>query len=382
MTVIPTSSTVSLAVEDVLQRVFGEASAGFQRDLAECSVYVVPQRNEPRWIILGEPRDTLPVLRSWAPWKRSSRIRWNAVRLSAALNVLAAIPGIQSRTEFIDISYWRARLDAFPVHWSAVIHVGNPSHTRKAILFVIENGERVICAAKVPLIPAATEAILNEVAILGLLHSFNNFPKILFSDSTRGISAQSWLVGKPASRGFTQAHLDLLISLAGTGPAVSVSNSVSTVGPAIDAADFPFDRSVLQRALELLDCSTELHPFMEHGDFAPWNLKWLRRDILGLLDWEWAAPHGLPWQDICRYFYLDDAHFHGRRDVWAELNSNYLLIQYRRRFDIPPEAIAPLTMRYLLREFLMEWNAGTLWLAEYAFLQIKNLIQAVSPPTG
>ena len=104
--------------------------------------------------------------------------------------------------------------------------------------------------------------------------------------------------------------------------------------------------------------------------------------MLGLVDWEWAVPHGLPWQDICRFFFLDDVHFRGPGDVWRKLNSNELLQEYRRAFEIPPEALGPLTMRYLLKELAMEWKAGNVWLAEYAYKQIKELVKTLGTAKG
>jgi hypothetical protein len=263
-----------------------------------------------------------------------------------------------------------------------VIHVGSPSHTRKAILFLIENGRRVICAAKVPLVSGAAEAILNEADMLELLGRFDYLPRVLFQDRGVGVVAQSWLVGKPVSRGFTQAHLDLLNSLALDGDSIRISDCMDETARGLEATDLPFDRSVLARGLELLDCDVPLRCFVEHRDFAPWNLKWIGRRTLGLLDWEWGLARGFPWLDACRYFYLDDAHFHGSGPVWQALTSNPLLEQYRRRWEIPSIALPALTMRYLLRELLMEWNGGNVWLASYAYKQIDSLVKAESPVEG
>jgi hypothetical protein len=149
---------------------------------------------------------------------------------------------------------------------------------------------------------------------------------------------------------------------------------------AINKADLPFDRSVLARGLEMLNCDAVLPAFVEHRDFAPWNLKWIRSGVLGLLDWEWAEPVGLPWQDACRHFYLDDVHFHGSGHVWEKLTSNAFLRRYRQRFEIPDTVLAPLTMRYLLRELFMEWDGGNRRLADYAYIQIQALLAAVIPP--
>jgi hypothetical protein len=269
-----------------------------------------------------------------------------------------------------------------PDDWSAVIHVGSPSHTRKAILFLIENGQRVICAGKIPFSSQSAEAILHEGAILDLLSRFDYLPRVLFVDRARGVVTQSWLDGRPVSRGFTRSHLNLVCSLATSGDAVRVSDYLDETKSQIEAIEIPFEREVLFRGLDFLDYHVPLASFVEHRDFAPWNLKWIRKEVLGLVDWEWTIPHGLPWQDVCRYFFLDDVHFKGRGHAWHQLISNELLLEYRRTFEISPEALGPLTMRYLLREFAMEWNAGNVWLAQYAYKQIKELINTLAPAKG
>ena len=147
-------------------------------------------------------------------------------------------------------------------------------------------------------------------------------------------------MGKPVSRGFTQAHLDLLKSLARVDGTTRVSDYREELIRGLQLSDLPFDRSVLARGLDMLDCDLPLPSFVEHRDFAPWNLKWLRKDVLGLLDWEWGEPEGLPWQDACRHFYIEDVHFGGSGQVWQALLSNEILLRYRREFDIPAEALA------------------------------------------
>ena len=376
LTTLAPSSPLTAA--DVVARVFCEdESIGGRRELEDCSIHVIAQGAEPRWIIIGRSASALPVLRSWAPWKTRSRLSWKAVQAAARMNVLPMMPGVLNSVVQIDTSYWRTKLQSFPREWSAVIHVGNPSHTRKAILFLIESGKRVVCAAKFPLMAESKGAIFNEAEMLDRLRRFDYLPRVLFQDRQKGIVAQSWLDGKPVSRGFTDAHLELLNSLLSQdGGVARVCDCRAELASGIEASDLPFDRSALARAMDLLDCDLPLPQFIEHRDFAAWNLKWIRPGVLGLLDWEWTVPHGLPWQDACRYFYLDDAHFGGAGRVWDVLTSSKVLLRYRHHFDIPPAALPALTMRYLLGELLMEWNGGNAWLAEYAYKQIRSLLDS------
>ena len=366
-----------LTTADVLEAAFPATESGSRVWNAEGrDVTVIPQGAEPRWIILGNADKALPVLRSWNPWNRSSRLRWSAVRFAASINMLRRLPGVLKSNVVIDDSYWRGSLLGFPREWNAVMHVGNASHSRKAIVFFIDRDEQITGAAKIPLVTGALEAIRNEAAMLEHLKHFEHLPRVLYQDRAYGIAVQSWLDGRPVGREFTRCHVDLLSRLAIPNKTARVSENRDEIASQMDAADLPFDRSVLARGFELLDFDAALPCFVEHRDFAPWNLKWMSDGTLGLLDWEWAVPVGLPWQDVCRFFYLDDVHFDGKGKVWETMTSNALLSDYRRHFDIPPEALLPLTMRYLLRVLLMEWEGGNARLANYAFAQIQTLLGA------
>jgi hypothetical protein len=340
----------------------------------ERAVHVIPNGAEPRWVILGNPRKALPVLRSWRPWNLSSRLRWSAVLFAASIKMLHRLPGVTSRSACIDTSYWQRNLPEFSESWTAVVHLGSPSYTRKAIVFFLGKDQAVKAVAKIPLAPAAALAILNEAAILQRMKAIEYLPRVQFQDSARGVAAQSWLDGKPVSRSFTSAHVDLLSFLANPGIATRVCDYQAEIAAQLDEHDLPFDRSVLTHGVELLSFDEPLQGFVEHRDFAPWNLKRLPDGSLGLLDWEWAVPNSLPWQDACRFFYLQDVHFNGRGNVWEALTHNRLLQRYCQRFAIPIEALPPLTMHYLLRVLCMDWQSGNTGVAQYTFTQIQLLL--------
>jgi len=378
---IPTDSVGLLTTSHILEVVFpalGEALTNLTSE--DCLVHVIPQSAEPRWIIVGDPRKALPILRSWRPWNLKSRLRWSAVLFAASIEMLPRLPGVSNSRAWIESSYWRQGLPEFSEDWSVVIHVGSRSYTRKAIVFFVGRDLLVKVVAKVPLSPAAAFAILNEASILDRMNAASYLPKVIFKDSRCGVAAQSWLDGRPVSRGFTAAHLDLLSLLANPGHTTRVSDYQPQVSAQLDELDLPFDRPVLAQALGLLSLDEPLQGFVEHRDFAPWNLKWLPTERLGLLDWEWAVANSLPWQDICRFFYLDDVHFNGPGRVWETLTGNRLLKTYRRRFAIPAHALMALTMHYLLRVLCMDWQSGNVRLAHYTFRQIQLLLDACRRP--
>jgi hypothetical protein len=199
-------------------------------------------------------------------------------------------------------------------------------------------------------------------------------PAFLFQDAGHGIAAQSWLEGQPVGRELTPAHMELLGRFAVAGATVRVSSRRAAMASEIDSVDLPFDRSVLARALDGLDDDQPLPAFIEHRDFAPWNLKRLPGGRTGAIDWEWALLRSLPCQDIFRYFYIQDALFNGPGNVWPMLNRHPLVQAHLRRFEIPPEALPALAIHYHLRVLAADWKSGNAALAEYAFSQISNLL--------
>ncbi|MGD0511631.1 MAG: hypothetical protein ABSA33_07395, partial [Candidatus Micrarchaeaceae archaeon] len=57
-----------------------------------------------------------------------------------------------------------------------------------------------------------------------------------------------------------------------------------------------------------------------------------------------------------------------------------LLKAYCARFAIPFQTLPALTMYYLLRVLLMDWQAGNMDLAKYSFRQIKANIESTGNP--
>ncbi|MGC1361515.1 MAG: hypothetical protein WA826_10090, partial [Silvibacterium sp.] len=140
--------------------------------------------------------------------------------------------------------------------------------------------------------------------------------------------------------------------------------------------DSSVDSSLLSDALSSLEVRDELRACVEHGDFAPWNLRRLADGRLALIDWEWAVEEGLPWQDACRYFYMQDYLFRESADVWKILMTNPLLEEYRRHFELSPEAVRGLTVRYLLRYLCEEHAEGNRGGAEYAARKIREVLDS------
>ncbi len=366
-----------LTAQEILRNVFPAFTQLEESATArlERTSYVISLGHDPRWIIPANTRLVLPVLKSWQPYKFRSRVQWNLVLLSCRAGILSQLPGVASNTSSVDFSYWRERLEGFSDTEEMVIFVGSPSHTRKAIVFFVARDSSVRAVAKLPLYDAAKTAILSEANILRRFQSRQVLPHILFVDDERGIAAQTWMPGKPVSRLLRQEHIELLSELVNNGESTRLCDQRDHIAALIDELDIPLESSLRRRALDLLEDSSELPAFIEHRDFAPWNLRRLPEGGLALIDWEWAVEKSLPWQDVCHFFYIQDYVFRDYGNVWEKLVGNSLLQTYIRRFGIPSKALPGLTMHYLLRILYLDVKNAQVEKTQYTIDQIRLLLQ-------
>ncbi|MGC1363002.1 MAG: hypothetical protein WA826_17665, partial [Silvibacterium sp.] len=210
------------ALDSIFSGLAAECLPGEQ---AELRVRIISQAGVPRWVLPENTRRAVTVLKSWKPYSAKSRLKWSAIVTSCRLNALAALPGVGREVLHCDLSYWRRWLAGFSDSWAMVAYIGNPSPTRKAILFFVDEEARVQAVAKVPISRAARTAILNEANILTKLQSRLPLPRVLFLDEGEGIAAQSWMGGVNVSRSFGAEHLKLLTCFASESARIRLSDS-------------------------------------------------------------------------------------------------------------------------------------------------------------
>lgn len=360
-----------------LESIFsGHPATGRTSHLSGLPVHIISHGGVPRWVLPGDTRRALSVLRSWKPYKVTSRAQWGAIVGACRLNALSMLPGVTRETLRCDLSYWRLELSGFSDSWSIVAYIGNPSPTRKTLMFFTDERGKVQAVGKVPIRAEAKAAILNEARVLRKVRDRFPVAEVLFSDEVQGIAAQTWMKGDNVPLEFSAERLDLLTSFGNGNGSVRLSDCREELESQATSLDLPIGPSVLRRALAMLNVRDELRTCLEHGDFVPWNMRRLKDGRLTLIDWEWAVEDGFPWQDVCHYFYLQDYLFQKRADVWRILTTHPLLNEYRRRFGLSPEAVRGLTIRYLLRYMCAEYAEGDADKVEFAARKIKELVEA------
>lgn len=374
----PTTKTGGVEIPETgttLDSIFSGVAASAASDgAADLPVRVISQNGIPRWVIPENARRAIRVLTSWKPYRLKSRAQWSAIVGACRLNLLSTLPGMRRETLRFNPAYWSSRIPGFSESWSIVAYIGNPFPTRKALLFFVDQGARVQAVVKTPIYPAAKAAILNEANILIKMRDRLPLPKILFVDEQDGIAAQSWVEGMNLPRTFRTEHLDLLTLLTSEDARVRLSDWREPLVDRIARTRPAADPALLDRALSLLDLRDEMKSCVEHGDFTPWNLRRLKDGRLTLIDWEWSVEAGLPWQDVCRYFYLQDYLFREDANVWNILRNHPLLAEYRLRLKLTPEMVRGLTARFLLLYLCDEQEEGNRDKVEYAVRKLLEIL--------
>jgi len=365
-----------LRSKSLLESIFRFPAAVDAVGLPQRKFHVISQGDQPRWIVPENNRSALTVFKSWRPYGTKSRLQWHGVIAASSMNLLPLLPEVKTVEMNCNLPYWKTQLNGLSAEWEILGHVGNPSPTQKAIFFFLDK-DSVRAVAKIPLSVQAKAAILNEAAILRRVKAQYIVPEVLFTDEEHGVVAQSWMQGRHISRRFREEHLDFLLGLGCNGCTIRLSDFRNALATQLSCFDRPkTEMQGIEQALSLLENDEELMAFIEHRDFAPWNIRRLADGKITLIDWEWAVENSLPWQDICRYFYIQDYLFNESKNVWDILTSNALLQTYARKCRLSKEALRGLTSYYLLRTLFEDWTEGQHKRCAYTLRQIQFLLHS------
>jgi len=317
---------------------------------APLTLLAIPGHGAPRWLIPKEASQFGPVLASWCPYRLSSRVQWHAIRRAHRAGVLQALPLVRTiRLETANAVDWRA------LGWNGGdepafgIYIGTPGATRKAVIHLVDRASHT-CGAilKVPLVAQAKSAIVREAETLSALarEQYGRAPALLSLDRDRGLSMQQFISGRPGSRRMRPEYLDLLRSLVSRDSTTSLAEEVTkwktTAGLTPEA-----DNALLLRTFAALQDDESLAACWVHGDFAPWNIRQRPHLPPALIDWEEAAPRGLPLQDAYHFLHIQDFLFAGRPTLHADV-----LMQFGKTLGLTPRQCRRLEIAYLAQASL------------------------------
>ncbi len=324
--------TASDIAENVFRKLADAAAPGDALRLV-----AVPRGAQTRWLLPAGVREIGAVLASWTPYRTWPRMAWSVVRAASGLGGTAALPGVaEVQVEGVAAAQWQSlgwRWTGTPV---PVIYVGTPGPKRKAVMHLVERATAECRAVvKIPLRDAAKTAILHEAGILQTLQleRYPHAPRLLYVDTARGISTQSFVAGRPGARRLAPEYLRLLRTLLLLDKTTSL---------AAHSERWTFGDNPPWAIHELYD-DTRLPACWEHGDFTPWNIRRLADGACALLDWESARPHGLPLLDAFHFLHMQDFLFGEKPRLHAAW-----LRDEAQALAITPHQLRKLEIAYLL----------------------------------
>lgn len=343
--------------------------------------WIISSPKGPRWIIPQNYNYGLPILTRWQPYNLSARVKWQLLMTAYRVGQLGKLPGVspigisEEATTSWEHFGCNNREKLIPI-----IYIGTPGKTRKAVIFLVNIDNReLVGIGKTPLESMAGGNIIQEAETLVRLASEKPglAPKLLFLDMENGRSLQSAITGAPTERKLTKAHLEWLSCLEIPGGETSLSKQVESLKLRLAQARGIDEevKSLLNRLWEIIDDPTPLPSTWVHGDFAPWNLKWVADKKISAVDWEEARCNGLPLQDLCHYLYIQSYLFHTNTNVVDVMGNHPLILDYLKSLGIVGEISEKLVSFYLAETWLNSIQKGDLAYAAFLNTEIAKMLQ-------
>ena len=215
---------------------------------------------------------------------------------------------------------------------SFAISLGTPGPHRKPVLLALSREGKRLAYVKVGANAVTNTIVQHEADILKRLasRSFASFaaPAVLHEGwwNERYVCVQSALPegrGKRVSTRLTVEYLDITKELAATHTCwvpLKESEFWRQLHRQIDEVSETCYRAPLERGIRKVEqwLDGDRLPFhLDHGDFAPWNMKTVNNKII-VFDWEHASMAGLPAWDLF-HFIFETLRVQGRgpREIYA-----------------------------------------------------------------
>jgi hypothetical protein len=272
----------------------------------EASFLVISSRQQPRWIVPAQSKTAIEVLRQWRPYSKAARLKWLISLAAYRYGLLGYLPSVQTVTfSKIPKLDWHSAVDAL----LPVIYVGTPGIYRKAVISLVDEASQTVAGVvKCPIEPLAAKSIRREAALLERLASngYSVAPRLGYVDGSQGVAAQQAIAGPLSGRELKACHINFLLNLS-TGEQTSLAEQCKALQQTelpqpLQAVwtNWPQIQSIWQ---QLAVDATPLPAVIQHGDFAPWNLKCIASGLCAI-DWEDGQWHGLPLQDLLHFFVI------------------------------------------------------------------------------
>lgn len=283
-------------------------ACGFARVLRYAAV---PRLDDVHWFIpLETGRVASGAFALYSPYKSAAKVKTTLVRQLAR----------RGWRGWYGDEIWIAQRQDSPLQELArtvlglnqphlMISTGTPCPVRKPTVGVLDGSGTLRGIIKVAETPATKRLVSNEAAIIRTLAGVppvtGNVPRLLADQIVGSVQVvvQSVLNGKPSGADFEPAHARFLrmLETGSTAPLESSAPIRAIEQGMNDLSETSLDRvNRALTAIRSLAGGKQVPVTINHGDFAPWNLRGGKAGVRAF-DWEYGYSNGLPLMDELHY---------------------------------------------------------------------------------
>lgn len=283
------------ALQPIVSKIFrsGAQLAPNARDVPPENRFLVirGKHNTLRWILPAKPKEGLAGLQFGEPYDLASRLKWNTILFTYKLGQLHHLPGVQTiGVEQVDFKQWSHLTGSEDqVAYTPGVYLAEPSPRQKAVVFLV-NSLRQECpfVGKFPLGTIAGRKINHEAEMLIHVakHSGGIAPSLCHQNHLDGNSLQSVQAFQGTGRALTTQHVEWLLQLC-SGKRISLLAEAQQLiqrFTKLDTLPDPIQCWAFAQCERLSAHTLEVPMVIQHGDFAPWNLKRLSDGTLFAVD--------------------------------------------------------------------------------------------------
>jgi hypothetical protein len=290
-----------------------------------------------RWLLPDNRRVARTVMESWRPHARLSRLAWWALTKLVSTFGPRLSPGFGRAGVLVIPQELASACDRLSCSEELVpaMYVGTPGPCQKTVCFLSSLDGGVEAVIKVPLTGEARKAVAKEAAILRALEAHlpqGTVPRLI-AQQLPEITAQTWLDGTTDGRVFAHEHAEFLSLLVKDGSQTLLARLERIEGELGTPVRSYLAAAEYQQLASVLDLQAVFPMVLQHGDFAPWNL---RRSAghLCAVDWEDGDECGLPVWDIAHHFCVQAFLFNDGVKTYERMQANLGYRHYRSKLEL------------------------------------------------
>ena len=265
--------------------------------------------------------------------------------------------------------------------------IGAPGPCSKLTLKLMDAGGGTLAYARLARLPDAVEKLRNECAVLSALAATpagQSAPQLIahgeLADASGFFLVETAGPDESIPHVLNSVHFAFLSRLVGERKlewSVMVNQIEAETRP---LQDDPELGHVIAAALAALRAKPgpDFRTCIEHGDFAPWNIRASSMEEVFVLDWEHARLEGLPWLDALHFCFQTEALVgrRGPRQVLTSLLSVFsqpAAQEYAKRLSMMAGHERSLITVYLLRVLAVGASEGHAAVAHQQVMRCRML---------